>query len=254
MKLIILGSGTSVPHPRRASPSFWLETAGGTILLDAGADALHRMAEERLDWPGLDVIWISHFHLDHIAGLFPLLFGMKWAPQLQDREKTLRIVGDPGLGELIASINRAGNYRLLDQHFPIEIVEVKAGETFDILPEVAARTFSTPHTQESMALRLLERNEKSFVYTSDTGFSEDLITFASGVDLLLLECSFRRNKPVQTHLELSDAMQVAIKCAPGKLILTHLYPEWDGIDLVSEAQTLWSGEILEATDGLRVVI
>jgi ribonuclease BN (tRNA processing enzyme) len=50
MKLTILGSGTSVPHPERASPAHWFETPNGTILLDISADAPHRMAQEALDW------------------------------------------------------------------------------------------------------------------------------------------------------------------------------------------------------------
>ena|ERR1700741_1164812 len=57
-----------------------------------------------------------------------------------------------------------------------------------------------PHTQESLALRLKDEDLKIFVYTSDTGFSDDLTLFAADAALLLMECSFRRNKPVQKHL------------------------------------------------------
>ena len=71
MRLIVLGSGTSVPHARRASTTHWLETERGTLLLDMSADAPHRMAQEGLDWAGLDAVWISHFHLDHSGGLAP---------------------------------------------------------------------------------------------------------------------------------------------------------------------------------------
>ena len=254
MKLTILGSGTSVPHPERAAPSLWLETNTGTLLLDIGADAAHRMAQEKLDWPNLDAIWISHFHLDHMGGLIPFLFGSKWAPQTQKRTKRLGIFGPNGLRKIIEAMSNSNNYGLLEQPFAVEIVEVQPASEFEILPGVSATTFSTPHRPESLALRLRDDEAKTFVYTSDTGFSENLVHFAKAADLLVTECSFRRNKPVQKHLELSDAMQIARGAEPKKLVLTHLYPEWDQEDLAAEARKLWPGETIEAVDGLRLEI
>ena len=252
MKLTILGSGTSVPHSQRTSASHWLETSSGTILLDISVDAPHRMAEEALDWPGLDAIWVSHFHLDHSGGLAPFLFGTRWAPQTQNRSKPLRVFSGRGLRHIIDAINNSNNYRLFEQRFPVEFVEVEANAEFEILPGLIAKTISTPHTNESLALGLNDDDSKRFVYTSDTGFSEDLVPFAKNAALLLMECSFRRNKPVQKHLELADAMRLAQACAPAKLVLTHLYPEWDGVDLEAEARAQWPGETIAAQDGLRV--
>src|SRR5919112_3990596 len=99
MKLVVLGSGTSVPHPQRASSAHWLETTRGTILLDVSAAAVHRMAQENLDWVNLDAVWVSHFHLDHVGGLAPLLFGTKHAPQTKGRCKPLLIYGGGGLAQ-----------------------------------------------------------------------------------------------------------------------------------------------------------
>ena len=254
MKLTVLGSGTSVPHPDRASSAHWLETSRGSLLLDISADAAHRMAQERLNWPNLDAIWVSHFHLDHLGGLPTFLFGSKWAPQTQTRTKPLRIFGPAGLKRIMDAISESNNYPLFEQPFPIEILEVAPSREFEILPGVIAQTFKTPHTDESMALRLNDERSKSFVYTSDTGFSEDLASFANQVDLLLMECSFRRNKPVEKHLELADAMKLAQMCSPRKVVLTHLYPEWDGIDLEAEARRLWPGETIAAFDGLQLDI
>jgi hypothetical protein len=40
MKFIVLGSGTSVPHPKRSSSAYWLETEKGSVLLDCSASAM----------------------------------------------------------------------------------------------------------------------------------------------------------------------------------------------------------------------
>jgi ribonuclease BN (tRNA processing enzyme) len=254
MKLTVLGSGTSVPHPDRASAAHWLDTRGGSLLLDISADAAHRMAQERLDWPSLDAIWVSHFHLDHLGGLPTFLFGSKWAPDTQSRTKPLRIFGPAGLKRIMQRISESDDYPLFEQPFPTEIVEVEPAAQFEILPGVIANTLKTPHTDESLALRVKDESAKSLVYTSDTGFSENLAPFANQVDLLLMECSFRRNKPVEKHLELADAMKLAKMCEARKVVLAHLYPEWDGVDLEAEARMLWRGETVAAFDGLQVEI
>src|SRR5439155_13246961 len=101
MKLVVLGSGSTVPHPARSSSGFWLETSGGTVLLDCSAPMPLRMTQEELDWPNLDAIWISHFHIDHCAGLAPFLAGTKHAPGMKNRTKPLRIFGPSGLQALI---------------------------------------------------------------------------------------------------------------------------------------------------------
>ena len=257
MQLIVLGSGTSVFHPRRAAAGFWLETQAGSILLDCSADAPHRMAEENLAWRNLDAIWISHLHLDHCAGLAPFLFGIKWAPGIGDRKKPLRIFGCEGIGKLLKAIDDSQNYKLFDQNFAIEIHEFgPTGErhTFDLLTGLTAEILSTPHRAESLAIRLTDQSGATLVYTSDTGFSEAVADFARDADLLILECSFYCDKPTRKHLELADAMRIAKLAEPKQLLLTHLYPEWDNIDLESEARKLWAGETLAARDGLRLEI
>ena len=254
MRLVVLGSGTSVPHPQRAASAHWLDTSVGSVLLDASAACVHRMAQEHLDWVELDAIWISHFHLDHVGGLAPFLFGTKHAPQTRERRKPLTIYGGDGLKKLLKAFDEAGNYNLLKQHFPIEVREVAPLTEFELLPGLRARTLSTPHTRESLAIRLTDEDGASMAYTSDTGYTDALGAFAEGTQLFMMECSFWRNKPIETHLELSDAMRLARRAAPGKVLLTHLYPEWDGIDIAAEARKDWDGQTIAATDGLRMTI
>ena len=172
------------------------------------------MAQERLDWPNLDAIWISHFHLDHMGGLAPFLFGSRVGASDSKPHQAIANLRPEGLRRIIDAMNDSNNYKLFQQAFPVEIVEVGPGTEFEIIPGLAASILSTPHTEESLALRLKAEDSKLFVYTSDTGFSEDLVPFAKDVDLLLMECSFRRNKPIQKHLELVEAMNLARECAP----------------------------------------
>src|SRR5207248_8678664 len=80
---------------------------------------------------------------------------------------------------------------------------------FEVFEGLAAQTFLTPHTSESLAVRLTDADGASLVYTSDTGYTEALAGFARSADLFLMECSFFRSKPVKTHLELEDAMKLA---------------------------------------------
>ncbi len=225
MKLVILGSGTAVPHAQRSSSGYWLETTNGSVLLDCGASAVHQMARENLDWANLDAIWISHFHLDHVGGLAPFLFGTRNAAETRDRKKPLRIFGAKGLRKLIEA-------------FDFEAVAVK-----------------TLHTDESLAIHIRDEKDKTIVYTADTGFAKELAALARGVDLLVMECSFFKNKPVETHLELGEAMYLVRYAKPKRAIVTHFYAEWDKVNFLKEVEKfLPPCEVIEAKDGLTVVI
>lgn len=254
MKLVVLGSGSTVPHPRRTSAAFWLETGGGNILLDCSATAASRMAACGVDWPNLDAIWVSHFHLDHCGGLGPLLQGFKHSERMKGRKAPLHIIGPIGLKELIDRTMAVNNYKLLDQKFPVEIIEVSELEQFEILPGVAAVAMKTPHTDESHAIHIRD-GQKTLVYSADTGFDEKVATFINGVDLAILECTFFQNKQTEKHLNLAEAMHLIRKAKPKRAMLTHFYPEWDDVNFGDEVKKFDPpGEVVEAADGLQLTI
>lgn len=223
--------------------------------MDFSASAIHRIAQEKLAWTSLDSIWISHFHLDHMGGLAPFLFGTKYAPEMQNRTKPLRIFGAKGLQKILEIYDGAYNFGFLEQPFPLEIKEVEPLKEFQILEDLTAVSFDTPHTKESRAIHLKDVNNKALVFTADTGFTKALASFASGVDLFLMECSFVKKKPVESHLELKDAMYLARYSKAKKVILTHLYPEWDEVNFNAEIEHFSpTCEIIEAIDGLQITL
>jgi ribonuclease BN (tRNA processing enzyme) len=252
MQLTVLGSGTSIPHPKRASSGYFVESNAGTVLLDCSASIGTRMAAAGLNWPELDAIWISHFHLDHVGGLPSLLGGTKHAAEMRNRKRPLQIVGPVGIKTLVDRFDSVRDYKLLEQPFPVEIVEVEPMEPFRIAG-LHAVALDTPHTPESLAIHLRDTDESSLVYSADTGFTLELAAFARLCDLFILECSFPADKPAEKHLDLAEAMYIIRKAKPQRAMLTHFYPEWDAVNF-DEAIRKFDPlcEVIEATDGLRI--
>jgi ribonuclease BN (tRNA processing enzyme) len=250
MRLVVLGSGTAIPHPKRSSPANWLETSGGSIVLDLGPSGPLRMAQEGLAWHDLDAVWVSHFHLDHVGGLPPLLFGIRNAPETRDRSKPLRIFGPAGTADLLHKFDSVNDYKLFKQRFPVEITEIEPLASVEILPGVNATAMKTPHTDESLAIRI-DDGKASVTYSSDTGPTESLAAFAARSDLFLLECSFFRNKPVKKHLEFAEAVHLARRARAKQTILTHFFGDWDNADLAAEVDAMSPQvEIAQAFDGM----
>jgi ribonuclease BN (tRNA processing enzyme) len=147
------------------------------------------------------------------------------------------------------------NYRLFKQPFPVQIVEIEALERFEILTGATAVAISTPHTAESLAIRIESLEEKSLLYTSDTGFGKDVAAFARDTDLFILESSFVRNKKTEIHLELSEAMYLIGKAKPKRALLTHFYADWDEVSFAEViARFEPACEVIEAVDGARFEI
>jgi ribonuclease BN (tRNA processing enzyme) len=212
------------------------------------------MAAESCDWAEIDAVWISHFHVDHCSGLPALLSGLKHADETRDRTKELRMIGGKGLTDLISGIDSAGAFKLFEQRFPATVIEVEPLEPFEITGGIQATAMSTPHTPESLAIHIRE-GETTFVYTADTGFSDEIAAFAAGVDLLMIECSFHKTKPAEKHLTLAEAMHLIRKARPRRAVLTHFYPEWDAVDIAAEVDAFSPPcQVIAATDGLRLEI
>jgi ribonuclease Z len=93
------GTGGMIPLWNRWLACCLIEYQGRTILIDCGEGT--QIALKKTGWrPRLDILLITHFHADHIAGLPGLLLS------LGNSEKTtpLDIFGPPGLEKVLSAM------------------------------------------------------------------------------------------------------------------------------------------------------
>ncbi len=98
MRFTVLGSGSCELDLARSSPAHLVRAGEASFLLDAGQGALRRLMQAGQDPADLTGVLISHHHLDHLADLLPLVFGLGYDRELKARAN-LTLVGHPGLGE-----------------------------------------------------------------------------------------------------------------------------------------------------------
>lgn len=247
MKLTIVGSGTAAPEAGRVCSGYWVEADDGRLLLDCGAGVVHGMARLRLSWPELDHLLITHFHNDHIGDVPMLLFALKHGVR-PPREKPLSVWAPHGIGERMKAMEAAFGDHVADPGFPVVIREVAPGDDFAI-GGLAVRAVSTPHTDRSLAYRLTD-DAVSLGYTGDTGPSAAVGTMMAGVDTLIAECSLPDDDAIETHLSPSSLAAMARRAAPGRLVVTHVYPQLDALGAVGRVRAAgWEGETIRAEDG-----
>lgn len=241
MKLKILGTGSAIPSLMRLSSSYLLMTGGGTILIDTGPSVVRRLLEAGFHVNDVDVIALTHFHPDHTVDLATFLFVAAYGEPR--REKHLLLTGGPGLPLFYRRLARLyrwvtpGGYDLTVTPLSKETLRL-GGVSID-----AART---AHNPESVALRI-EEGGRSVVFTGDTDYSPALVRLASGVNLLVAECSFPQKK-VKGHLNLETLEKMVGEARPEQVILSHLYPEWDRFRGVLHAP------LLLGEDGMEVEV
>jgi len=249
MKITVAGSGCGIPSPRRGSPCIAASVGKMLLAFDCGPGALRAMATVGLDWAKLDSIFVTHFHTDHIADIGPLLFTLN-IPDVV-RTKPLTVYGPPGLKSFHTRLVAAYGDWLIPKRYDLYVVELH-GEPVESA-EWRVETAHAEHSKPSYAYRL-EAGGRSFVYSGDTDYSEDIVTLATDCDLLVLECSYPNELEVDGHLSPRKAGTMAAKAGCRTLALAHLYPACDDYDLVSECRQTYDGDVVVAEDGMKFAL
>ncbi len=225
MRLRILGSaGAELPDFN--PPAFLLDDQ---LLLDAGTIGSVLSEEEQLK---IHTIFITHSHLDHIRSI----------PALADNiiiKNQLHTVSVQSTADVISALrNHLFNNVIWPDFSRIPSVENPVIKFTTINPYQACivndytiTAIPVNHTVPTVGY-LVESGGSTLVYTGDTGPTEEIWTYCSGVDALIVEVSFpdsmKELAQLTKHLTASMLIEelAKIEVLPKRILITHPKPQY----------------------------
>ena len=264
-RVILLGTGTPNPEPRRMGPSVAVVSGDHVYLVDCGPGVVRRAAEAGLKMEQLTRVFVTHLHSDHTAGYPDLIL----TPPNSGRTDPLQAFGPPGLRAMTAHVLAAWKEDLqIRQHgmqpvsgrgFRVEVHDVKPGEVYrDAGVRIVA--FAVQHGEWKHAYGYrLEAPDKTVVISGDTTYSRNLIAAAKGCDILVHEMYSEKGLASRTadwqryhsayHTSAPDVGRVAAEVQPKILVLYHLLPMGQTPEeVLAEVRHHFAGEIVYGND------
>lgn len=231
MKLRCIGRYGPYPRAGGACTCYLLCCGGKNIVIDLGCGALTRLLGI-LRADQIDALILSHLHADHMGDALTLRYALEVAKKMERRQEPLPVyLPDTPAAEagLLAS------HGMIDAHF------VSDGESCDICG-VQARFALMPHAVSSYAVSL-ETQGKRLVYSGDTRDGGTLVPFARGADLLLMEAALLslHKTPGAQHVSAAEAGRIGASAGVKRLLVTHIFPEYDENDILAEVREGFPG-------------
>ncbi len=244
MKLTVIGSWSGYPKANEASSGYLLQHEDYHLLLDCGSGVLSKL-QNILAPEQLNGVFITHYHADHIADIGVLQHARLITGLLGKKMDCLPIYAH----DLDKSEFSKLTYKEITKGIAYRENETVTAGPFKV------QFLKTKHPIDCFAMRF-EVDGKSIVYTGDTSFKEELVTFSQDADLLLCECSFYGHQDGSNagHMTSYDAGKLAEKANVKRMVLTHL-PHYGNIEeLKEEAGEFYQGEISLAKSNLTIHI
>lgn len=193
IKVTLLGTGNPQPIMERFGPCILVQAGSETLLFDAGRGCLQRLTQLHLSYDKLDALFFTHLHSDHIVG-FPDLWLTGWL--ISGREVPLNVFGPTGTDDMVKNLQKAfafdikirvGDDKRAEEGSKLLVKEIQQGIVYE-KNGVKVIAFKVDHHPDIPAFGYrIEYGGHSVVLSGDTRYSENLIRFANGTDLLVHE-------------------------------------------------------------------
>jgi len=221
VRLTVVGCSPAWPNPGGAQSGYLVEADGRSALLDCGPGVLGRLRSASL-WPEPDAIVITHFHLDHWGDLVPWVWGALYLRgRQQDPRRPVLWVPPGGIATLAHFGGMLGFVDMFERVF--ELAEYAPGIEFDAGGFAVTATRVPHYTLDAYALRVAAE-ERTLLYSGDSGPAAQLVDAARGADLLLCEATLYSadvERDLRGHLTLEEACATFEASGASRLLLTH---------------------------------
>ncbi len=246
MRITVLGSGTCLPNEARGAAAYAVATGQELLLVDCGSGATRQMARAGIDFCAIGMVCLSHVHPDH-AGDLPIL--VQALEVSQERREELVVGGDRRIGafyrqvvtEMVGSVGG----------FPVRVVDLEKGFQGR---GVRIETMRVPHSVPALALRLTTEAGISVAFTGDAGWSDDLVAFCRGADLLVGDASTAEGEPLPGHMTGEECGRLAAMAQVGRVLLSHFYPATDPQRCAAACSRHYGGPVVVAEDLLVLTV
>ncbi|HEY3800153.1 MAG TPA: ribonuclease Z [Caulobacteraceae bacterium] len=240
MDVILLGTGSPLPDPRRAGPATLVRAGGANILFDCGRGVMMRLAGAGVAAPMLSAVVITHLHSDHVTDLNDIIT-TRWV--MSQAPAPLRVFGPPGTAQLVADTLRMLGpdigYRIahhddLNEGPDVIARELEPGEAFDI-GGCKLTAHATDHAPVAPTLGYrVEAGAAVAGIAGDTVPCPGLDALCAGADvyvqtvirddLVKLVPAQRLRDILDYHSTVQQAAETAQRAGVKTLLLTHYVP------------------------------
>jgi ribonuclease BN (tRNA processing enzyme) len=257
VRVTVLGKSPSWQDVGGACSGYLVQEGDYALLLDCGNGVFSKLRGV-LDYLDVGAVVISHLHADHFLDLVPFSYALTYAP----RQQRLPIAGWPGTrkparphlfapagaGEVFRQIVGCwGEEHLIEHAF--ELQEYDAPDELTIGP-FTVKFCQVPHYTVTYAVDV-RCNGSRLTYSADCSPNEQLVEFAQGTDMLLIEATLPR--PERTgkrgHLTPSEAGDHGRRAHARRLVITHFSDELDADWAASEAGRAYGSDVDMAAEG-----
>ncbi|TMM00856.1 MAG: MBL fold metallo-hydrolase [Actinobacteria bacterium] len=257
LHLTVLGKSPSWQDVGGACSGYLVQEGDFALLLDCGNGVFSKL-RRFCDYVDVDAVLVSHLHADHFLDLVPFSYALTYAP----RQQPVPVAGWPGTEaparpQLWAPVGAQdtlrqivgcwGNEDLVEKAF--ELHEYDAPDELEVGP-FRIRFCEVPHYMTTYAVDL-SANGSRLTYSSDCAPNDDLVSFARGTDMLLIEATLPRPERtgVRGHLTPEEAGEHGRRALARRLVLTHYSDELDADWARVQAGQAYGGDVELAREG-----